>query len=168
MLTGTSGSKQVRSASTIFSRTSPISTGPGEAVAGGSGARSGDVATGAPGGTISSTSRGTRCWFGSMIASLLRRNGLLLAAFERGMERMPGERGALDAGRELADAGKDRQFAEIGLFAGLILSGGNELVKLVKERLGLGPGLPLDALGHERGRRRGDGTTGALEAEVLD
>jgi hypothetical protein len=46
--------------------------------------------------------------------------------------------------------------------------GGDQLVEALEERLGLGLGLALDHLGHQRGRGHRDGAAAALEGGVLD
>src|SRR5438105_15664928 len=83
------------------------------------------------------------------------------------MERVPGQRCALDAHRELVNAGKDRELAQVHLFARRRLAC-HKLMELSEKRLGFRPRLALDALSHERCRGGGDGTALTLEADVLD
>src|SRR4029450_2738936 len=102
------------------------------------------------------------------LMSLLRR-GLTLA-LERGLQRVPGQRGALHAHRELADAPAGGEPAEA---AGCVLPGArgvarDEVVEALEEPLHLLPALALERLRHHRGGGRRDRAARALEAHVLD
>src|SRR4029079_15207226 len=71
-------------------------------------------------------------------------------ALECGARRVPRERRALDAHRELTDAREDRELAEslgVGLHVGRT---GEHVVEAREERLGVLERLPLEGVGHDR------------------
>src|SRR4030095_13777588 len=107
----------------------------------------------------------------SVLASLiaLLRRGLALA-LERGLQRVPGQRGALHAYGELAHAGEGGELAELGtrVLAGAGRVARKEAVEALEEPLHLLAALALERLRHHRGRGGRDRATRALEAHVLD
>src|ERR1700690_3606089 len=86
------------------------------------------------------------------------------AAFQGGVERMPGERRALDAHGEFLDALQHRQLADLAGLARV----GDQLVHVAEQGFRLFHALALDCLGHERGGGGGNGAAGALETGVDD
>src|SRR5262245_23562675 len=109
------------------------------------------------------TSRETVASFLICMGTPLRSSGLGVGAFrlrrdgrpvalERRLQRVPGERRALDAHGVLAHAREHLELAELrgarpGLVGHAILAG-DELVEAGEERLGFRARLALDALGH--------------------
>src|ERR1700759_3046958 len=79
---------------------------------------------------------------------------------------MPGEGGALDAHRVLADAGEDLELAEVGRAFRRAL--GDQLMETVEGVAGALDGEPLERLGHQRGGRRRDGAPRPLEGDALE
>src|SRR5262245_12007666 len=98
-----------------------------------------------------------------MVVSLLGRNRILLFV-QGGAQRVPAERGALHAGRELSDAREGLELPEIlaAAFAG------HHRVVLVEHRLDLVARAALYGLRHQRGGGRRDRAAEALELEVVD
>src|SRR5690606_25520644 len=103
-----------------------------------------------------------------------RRSGALLgpddAAWleERGLERVPRERGALDAHRELAHPRKDRQLSErlgVDRLARRRRQNGLEAVEQLE---GLGHAALPHGLGHQRGRCLRNRTAAPREADITD
>ena len=91
------------------------------------------------------------------------------AALERGLQRVPGERRALDAHRELAHAREHRELAERRPpGAAPSVSPVTRSWKRSKSASRLRAGLALHALGHQRRRGGRDRAAAALEADVLD
>src|SRR6185436_12367208 len=103
MLTGISGSKTVFSASTIPSSTSVGSNGVSE------------------GAGVSTVVSAVAVSVGSDMGKLLLGGDGMVLLVERGLERMPGESGALDPHRVLADTGEDGELAQsLGVRRGLL------------------------------------------------
>ena len=79
---------------------------------------------------------------------------------------MPRQRRALDADRELANAGEDGQLAQVGgRFLGQVA--GEHLMKALEEEFRLAARLAFEGLGHDRGGRRRNRATGALKTNIL-
>ena len=92
----------------------------------------------------------------------------LRAAGEGGLQRVPGERGALDAHGVVAHAREDLQLFQVRA-SGLRPRGRrDQVVELLEERLGLRLRHPLDALRHHRGGRGRDRAALALEGDLGD
>jgi hypothetical protein len=91
------------------------------------------------------------------------------AAFrlERGVQRVPGQAGALHPRRELANAAEDGQLAE-ALLHRVLDAGRYHPVELLEHPLGFFDRPALDGVGHERGRGARDGAAGPLERDTLD
>ena len=87
---------------------------------------------------------------------------------ERGLQRVPRQRRALDAHGKLAHAGEHRELAELGRArlprrrAAVTRSWKRSKSASASARV-----LPFSALGHHRGRGRRDRAARALEADVL-
>ena len=88
-------------------------------------------------------------------------NRVALQGVEGGV---PAEGGAFDAGGEGVDAGEGADVAD--LLRGV--AGGDDVVELFVEDLGLGGGLALELRGHERRAGLRDGATGAVEGDLAD
>src|SRR6185369_12449529 len=78
---------------------------------------------------------------------------------------MPGQGGALDAGRIIAHPAEDDQFAEVLADGGI---GGQELVELFEQLERLLTGFALEALGHQGRGSGGDGASRTDEADIYD
>src|SRR5205814_2249433 len=101
------------------------------------------------------------------IAPSLGRDGRTRSV-ERGAQRVPGQRRALHARRELPDA---REHGELAQFLGVDLaprSLADHGVDALEERLRFRLGLVLQRGSHQGRGGLGNGATGALEADVLD
>src|ERR1043165_1999273 len=99
----------------------------------------------------------------SAIFRSLRRYRFLIS-LQRRLERVPGERRAFNARRELADAGKNHQLAEI---VGLAALAHDEIAEPLEGSLDLFDGLSLEALRHYGSRGLRDCTARAFEAQIL-
>src|SRR5579864_7368092 len=62
----------------------------------------------------------------------------LFGSFERGQQRVPGERGALDADGKLGDAAEDGELAHVGGGRARLDTAGNEAMELLENLLHLG------------------------------
>src|SRR5215471_7911591 len=91
--------------------------------------------------------------------------GRALGAREGRAQRVPGERRALDAHRELAHAGEDAELAEVARGGGRARIARDEAVEALEEALDLGERAALHRLGHQGGRALRDRAAGALEAD---
>jgi len=83
-------------------------------------------------------------------------------------QRVPGEAGAFDAGREFANAGEDFQAAQVVLLAFGVEIAFDHPVEFVKHHFGLFLRLAFDGGGHHRSRGLRDGAARSLEADVFD
>src|SRR5205814_6456586 len=92
----------------------------------------------------------------------------LIVALQRRVQRMPRERGAFYAGRELRHSGERRQPAQFFFVEAAAPLAGDELVERIEQLLRLGALLPLHRRAHHRRRRLRDRAAVAGEADVLD
>src|SRR5687768_4092755 len=88
-------------------------------------------------------------------------NWLIALALHGRLQRVPRQRRALDAHRELANPGEDGELAEV--VRGRRRLGGEQLVDAGEELARLHERLAAQALGHERRRGRRDGAPRPLE-----
>src|SRR6267142_581708 len=91
-----------------------------------------------------------------------------IRSVERRAQGVPGQGGALHAGRELPHAREHRQLSQ---FLGVDLAPrtlADHGVDALEERFRFRLGLVLQSGRHQRGGGLGDGAAGALEADVLD
>src|SRR5271154_934427 len=98
---------------------------------------------------------------------LLRRNWVLLAV-KRGVQSVPGERGALHANRELRDAGKYGQLPKLGFISGRGSMSRHHFMEALEDFFRLRQRLALHALGHHGGGRLRNRAARALKADVAD
>src|SRR5215212_5441117 len=85
--------------------------------------------------------------------------------FQRGVQRVPAESGALDPHGELAHARQCSELAELGGWRGVRL--GEKAVHFTEEAADSGAIFALDGLRHHRSGRRRNGATATLEAYVF-
>ena len=93
-------------------------------------------------------------------------HGLVTAALERRVQRVPAEAGAFHAHREFAHAGQRGQLAEVFRHRRVVLR--QHLVHFVEQVRDLGAAFALDRLAHQRCGGDGDRAALAVEAQVGD
>src|SRR5262249_16598943 len=95
----------------------------------------------------------------------LRRDGLVVAARDRGLERVPREARALHPRRVFAHTRERGELVEV---RGGLAGAREQTVNLLEQRERRVDRLSLDAFGHQRGRGDRDRAARSFEADILD